>query len=81
MGPFLFVTGRPDETLQQFVAEHPGTAMLAKPFTQGELTSAIHQLYGATQRASIKQRLSPPVPFGPSTLHPNAGTRSGKIDA
>jgi CheY-like chemotaxis protein len=56
--PVLFVTGRPDEALQQFVVDHPGTAMLAKPFTQGELQTAIRRVCGG----GLGWSLTPPSP-------------------
>jgi PAS domain S-box-containing protein len=66
--PVLFVTGRPDEALQQFVAEHPGTAMLAKPFTQGELRTAIRQLCGRHQRDAMDSGPARLVPFGQNSV-------------
>lgn len=69
--PVLFVTGRPDEALQQFIVDHPGTAMLAKPFTQGELQTAIRRLCGSSPGWSI----TPPAPFARlrTTPHLDAG--------
>jgi len=52
----LFVTGNPDETLRKFVVSHPGSAMLAKPFTQGELRSAIRRLCDTGHQASERPK-------------------------
>jgi PAS domain S-box-containing protein len=51
--PFLFVTGRPDEALQQFIAEHPQTEMLAKPFTQSELKESLRKICNSSVRTGV----------------------------
>ncbi|MCE1203697.1 MAG: PAS domain S-box protein [Holophagaceae bacterium] len=42
--PILLSTGRADQTAMDLVAAHPGTALLAKPFSAEEVQGHLHQL-------------------------------------